>query len=80
MSHYLTWDSGNITDVKVNGTSVSQNYQLQDGDVIEAYAILLPSYVIYVNNEQQGNSTISKSDCDIYIDYVFGGSSGGTND
>ena len=85
MAHTLTWNANAIDHINVNGITVSQPYTLQDGDVIEVYALRYSDYWCTVSDSDGGtmlansieDNTCSLSDTDLYINYLSHG--GGSN-
>lgn len=78
-AYTLTWDSG-IT-VTVSGDSVSQGYELQDGDIILATVDSSLGTVYAVINAITYNAPadISLDDTNIHISYYLQGSGGSVN-
>ena len=82
MAHYLTFNTTSGVTIKVNNTTVSSGYQLQNGDIITVDGDSNNHYC-HVNNGAisyyyPGNvGTINISDQDINIRTGYGG---GSND
>jgi len=77
-TYYLTWDnSGNTLNISVNGNTVSQGYELQDGDIIDIAIpqAMVGGLVILANNNSAPSSL---SDTDIYISTTPAGGGGGS--
>jgi len=83
MAHTLTWNANAIDHIDVNGITVSQPYNLQDGDVIEVYALLNTTHWCTVSDSNGGTmlansldgNTCSLSNTDLYINLSQGGGS-----